>query len=81
MPEKGWAILTVKVATAAKVKELAHRRGLSVDEYINYLINGGKSRSRKADWAVCSICGVKIKAMNLPDHRAKVHPKTRLTSQ
>jgi len=38
MPEKGWAIPTVRVATAMKVKEMACRMGTTVDAYINALI-------------------------------------------
>jgi hypothetical protein len=39
MPEKGWSILTVRERTAKKVKELAHAKGLTVDEFINELMN------------------------------------------
>jgi hypothetical protein len=38
MPEKGWSILTVRTATAKKVKELARRGSVTVDEYINVLM-------------------------------------------
>ena len=42
MPEKGWPILTVREGTAKKVKELAHTRGLTVDEFINELMSARK---------------------------------------
>ena len=50
---EGWAILTVREATARKVKELAHRKGLTVDEFINELM----SPSGKASWSTCPMCG------------------------
>jgi len=71
MPEKGWAILTVRAATAEKVKELAHGKGITVDEYINTLMKP----AAHAEWAICKLCGAKVKFINLPDHKAKVHPK------
>lgn len=36
---RGWAILTVREATARRVKKFAHSRGLTVDELINQLLN------------------------------------------
>jgi len=71
MPEKGWSILTVRTATAKRVKELARRGGVTVDEYINALM----AHTTRAEWAVCKLCGVKVKSTNLQDHMAKVHPK------
>ena len=71
MPEKGWSILTVRIATAKRVKELAHGGGVTVDEYINALMNP----TTRAEWMICKLCGVKVKSTNLPDHTAKVHPK------
>jgi len=71
MPEKGWSILTVRAVTAKRVKELAHGRGITVDEYINALMNP----AAHAEWAICKLCGAKVKSINLPDHIAKVHPK------
>ena len=67
MPEKGWSILTVRTATAKRVKELARGGGVTVDEYINALMN--------AEWTTCKLRGVKVKSTNLSDHTAKVHPK------
>jgi hypothetical protein len=71
MPEKGWSILTVRTATAKKVKELARRGGVTVDEYINALMGP----TTHAEWTTCKLCGAKVKSTNLPDHTAKVHPK------
>jgi len=75
MPEKGWAILTVRVATALKVKGLARGRGMTVDEYINALIKGPVAAPHGAEWATCNICGARVKSLNLPDHKARVHPQ------
>jgi hypothetical protein len=72
MPEKGWSILTVRTATAKKVKELARRGSVTVDEYINVLMGP----TTRAEWTTCKLCGAKVKSTNLPDHTAKeVHPK------
>jgi len=76
MPEKGWAILTVREATAKRIKEITHNGDLTVDELINELL----SPSDKAGWFTCSTCGAKIKAKNRREHMLKVHPKA-LTSQ
>ena len=70
MPGKGWSILTVRTATAKRVKELAHERGIPVDEYINTLMK----LAAHSGWTVCNVCGAKVKSVNLPDHIAKVHP-------
>jgi hypothetical protein len=50
MPEKGWAIVSVRVDTARMVKELAHRRGMTVDEYINTLIKSHRNRSHRTEY-------------------------------
>ena len=71
MPEKGWSILTVRAPTAKKVKELAHGKSITVDEYMNALTNP----AAHAEWAICKLCGAKVRFINLPDHKAKVHPK------
>lgn len=67
MPEKGWSILTVRTATAKRVKELARREGATVDEYINALMGP----ATHAVWTSCKLCGIKVKSTNLPDHLAK----------
>lgn len=79
MPEKGWAILTVREGTARRIKELAHSKGLTIDEFINELINP----EGRAGWSACSICGAKIKSRNLSQHILRVHPRSaiKLTSQ
>jgi hypothetical protein len=73
MPEKGWAILTVREATARRVKEFAHSRGLTVDELINQLLNP----SGMGGWSTCQLCGAKVKSKNLREHMARVHPKAK----
>ena len=79
MPGKGWAILTVREDTAKKIKEQAHTKGCTVDEFINQLM----SPAEKAGWTICDLCGAKVKSQNFREHRAKVHPdcSARLTSQ
>jgi len=72
MPEKGWSILTVRTVTAKRVKELAHGRGVSVDEYINSLMK----HSARPEWTICSLCEANVKSVNLLDHIANVHPGT-----
>jgi len=72
MPERGWAILTVREKTARRVKELAKSRGFTVDELINELMNP----SRTSGWSTCSICGATVKTKNLHQHMVKGHPKT-----
>ncbi|MBS7635510.1 hypothetical protein KEJ34_08545 [Candidatus Bathyarchaeota archaeon] len=52
MPEKGWAILTVREAIAERVKELAHNRGLTVDE----LLNDPMNPDGRSGWAACNLC-------------------------
>ncbi len=70
MPEKGWSILTVREGTAKKVKDLAHTRGLTVDEFINELMNP----SGKTGWLNHPLCGAEVKSKNLNEHITKVHP-------
>ncbi|MEM2304824.1 MAG: hypothetical protein QXK51_05700 [Candidatus Methanomethylicia archaeon] len=71
MPERGWAILTVRGSTAKRVRELACKKGLTVDELINKLINP----AGRMGWLTCSLCGAKVKSKNLYEHMLKVHPK------
>ena len=79
MPEKGGAILTVREDTAIRVKEEAHGMGLTIDEFINHLMDP----DIKEEWSVCGICGAKVKSRNLHRHIVKTHPKSaaKLTSQ
>ena len=72
MPEKGWYSLTVREGTARKVRELARSKGLTVNELINELM----TPTSKDFWIICSICGARVKAVNMPRHMARVHPKT-----
>jgi len=51
MPEKGWSILTFREGTARRVKELAHAKGLTVDEFINELMNP----SGGTGWSTCPL--------------------------
>ena len=70
MPEKGWSILTFREGTARRVKELAHAKGLTVDEFINELMNP----SGGTGWSTCPFCGAKVKSKNLHEHLTRVHP-------
>lgn len=65
---RGWAILTVREATARRVKKFAHSRGLTVDELINQLLNS----SGMGGWLTCRLCGAKVKSKNLHEHMNKV---------
>ena len=71
MPEKGWYSLTVRANTARMVRELAKAKGLTVDEFLNELI----APTRGSEWLTCSLCGVKVKAINMASHMAKMHPR------
>jgi len=72
MPEKSWYSLTVRRETAKRVRELSKVRDLTVDELINMLM---KPTSGTV-WMKCRMCGVKVKAENMPKHMARVHPET-----
>ena len=71
MPEKGWYSLTVRRETAKRVRELAKVRDLTVDELINILMKPASGTV----WMKCRLCGVKVKAENMPKHMARVHPE------
>jgi len=75
MPEKGWSILTVRERTAKKVKEQAHAKGLTVDEFINELM----SPSGRRGWSTCPLCGARVKSKNLHEHLTRVHPNRQPT--
>jgi len=45
---------------------------MTVDEYVNALIKGPVAAPHGA---TCNICGAKVKSLNLPDHKARVHPQ------
>jgi len=72
MPEKSWYSLTVRRETAKRVRELSKVRDLTVDILINMLM---KPTSGTV-WMKCRMCGVKVKAENMPKHMARVHPET-----
>ena len=72
MPEKGWYSLTIRKETALKVRELAKSKDLTVDELINELMKP----TSKGVWSTCTLCGVRVKAGNMVNHMARVHPKT-----
>jgi hypothetical protein len=70
MPEKGWAILTVRENTAETVKQAGRKRGSTVDELINELLNP----SSRTGWSTCPICKARLKTQNLHEHLSKTHP-------
>ena len=72
MPEKGWYSLTVREETSKRVRELARSKGLTIDKLINELM----TPASKGIWLMCSLCGDRIKAENMPKHMTRVHPKT-----
>jgi hypothetical protein len=39
MTGKDWAVLTVRRVTAERIKEITHSKGLTVDSFLNELIN------------------------------------------
>jgi len=71
MPEKGWSTITVRKETALMVKERAKNEGVTVDELLNRLM----SPTPQGVWSMCSVCGLKIKTVNLERHMARVHPR------
>ena len=72
MPEKGWYSLTTRKETALNVRERAKNKNLTVDERINELMKP----TSKGVWSTCTLCGVRVKAGNMVNHMARVHPKT-----
>jgi len=76
MPEKGWAVLTVRDATARSIKGMAKEEGVTVDELISQLLTSPSSPrpSPMGQWSTCATCGSKVKTKNLQEHMAKVHP-------
>jgi len=76
MPEKGWSVLTVREATALKIRGLAKAQGLTADEAINQILtsSSGPKLFSTGQWSVCETCGSKVKTKNMQDHMDKVHP-------
>jgi len=70
MPEKGWYSLTVRLSTARMIRALALAKGLTVDELLNGIVS-----THSKEWLTCSLCGVKVRASNMSNHMAKMHPK------
>ena len=61
IPERGWDILTVREESAKRVKRPAHSKGLTIDGFINELMNP----AGKAGWSKCDMYGVEVEAKNL----------------
>jgi hypothetical protein len=76
MPEKGWAVLTVRESTAVTMKGMAKARGITIDELVNQLLTSpsGPRPSPTGEWSVCETCGSKVKTKNFREHMARVHP-------
>jgi hypothetical protein len=79
MPEKGWTALTVREHVGIRIKELAKKQGLTVSDYLERIIAVLPEIKPNIDekWVTCDLCGVKLKARNISEHMAKVHPKSR----
>jgi len=76
MPERGWVVLTVREHVGSRIKEFARSRGLTVSDYLERLIAvRPRVKPSMEEWVTCGICGARLKARNIPEHRAKVHPK------
>jgi uncharacterized protein with PIN domain len=77
MPEKGWTALTVREHVGIRIKELAKKQGLTVSDYLEQIIAVLSEIKPNIDekWITCDLCGVKLKARNMSEHMAKVHPK------
>lgn len=87
MPEKGWKNITVKEDTARRVKEIARSLGITVDELLNTFLSASETLLKKeiakeirlqkkaAEWAICKVCGTRVKLRNLDEHMWKVHPE------
>ena len=76
MPEKGWSILTVREATALKIRGLDKAQGLTVDEAIDQILtsSSGPKLSPAGRWSVCETCGSKVKTKNMQGHMDEVRP-------
>ena len=72
MPEKGWYSLTVRKNTADKVRELAKNEDLTVDKYLNQLIDNKKTNTTPHNTLVkCRKCGAMVKSENMEKHMGK----------
>ncbi len=57
MHEKGWYSFTVRKETALRVRELAKKKGVTGDEFINMLMKPAS----KGLWLTCTLCGPGLK--------------------
>jgi hypothetical protein len=77
MPEKGWYSLTVRKITADKVRELAKIEDLTVDKYLNQLIDNEQLNTTSNHTVLqnslvkCKKCGVMVKGENMEKHMGK----------
>ncbi len=72
MPEKGWYSLTVRKSTADKVRELAKNEDLTVDKYLNQLIDTKQPNTTPQNTLVkCKKCGAMVKRENMEKHMGK----------
>jgi len=72
MPEKGWYSLTVRKNTADKVRELAKNEDLTVDGYLNQLMDKKQNNTTSYNTLVkCKKCGAMVKSENMEKHMGK----------
>ncbi len=77
MPEKGWYSLTVRKNTADKVRELAKNEDLTVDKYLNQLIDTKQPKTTPTNTTPqntlvkCKKCGAMVKNENMEKHMGK----------
>ncbi len=77
MPEKGWYSLTVRKSTADKVRELAKNEDLTVDKYLNKLIDNKQTNATPTNTTLqntlvkCKKCGAMVKSENMEKHMGK----------
>jgi hypothetical protein len=72
MPEKGWYSLTVRKNTADKVRELAKNEDLTVDIYLNQLMDTKQNNTTPTSTLVkCKKCGAMVKHENMEKHMGK----------
>ena len=83
MPEKGWVALTVRESIGSRIKESARNDGLTVSEYLEWVIlgenavkNAAKGTAGKAEeWTVRGLCEVQLKTRSLAEHMSRMHKK------
>lgn len=72
---KGWS--TVREHVGIRIKELAKKLGLTVNDYLESAIGVIYGVKPDEKWITYGLCGVGLKARNLSEHMEKVHPKGR----